>query len=76
MSYTKVTRKGQLTIPLRFREKYNLREGVKVAFEETPEGLLLKPVPDITGSAGSLSSYADVKDVLSEILKGREEDFH
>jgi len=46
-----------------------------VAFKETDEGLLLKPVPDITDSAGKLSSYADIKEVLSELIRARKEDF-
>jgi len=50
-----------MTIPIKYRKKYNLGEGVTVAFRETDEGLLLKPIPDITDSAGTLSSYADIK---------------
>jgi len=75
MSYSKVTKKGQTTIPLKYREKYNLKEGTTLTFKETDEGLLLEPLPDITESAGALSSYADLKEVLSDILKGRKEDF-
>jgi len=75
MSHSKVTKKGQMTIPLKYREKYNLREGATVAFEETNEGLLLKPLPDITESAGALSNHADLKEVLSDLIKGRKEDF-
>lgn len=75
MSYSKITKKGQLTVPLTYREKYNLREGVRVAFKETDEGLLLKPLPDIMESAGALSSYADVKEVLSNLIKDRREYF-
>lgn len=35
--------KGQLTVPVAMRRKYGLDEGVIVAFEATPEGLLLRP---------------------------------
>ncbi|MEM2896609.1 MAG: AbrB/MazE/SpoVT family DNA-binding domain-containing protein [Candidatus Bathyarchaeia archaeon] len=75
MSYSKVTKKGQITILLKYRKKYNLMEGTTVTFRETEEGLLLKPVPDITESAGALSSYADLKEVLLELTKSRKEDF-
>jgi len=75
MSYSKITKKGQMTIPATYREKYSLREGTTVAFEETKEGLLLKPMPDITGSAGALSSYAELREVLSDIIRARKEDF-
>ena len=75
MPYSKVTKKGQMTIPVKYRKKYNLTEGTTVAFRETNEGLLLKPMPDIADSAGVLASCADVKDVLSDIIKARKEDF-
>ena len=75
MSYSKVTRKGQMTIPIKYREKFNLREGAIVAFKETDEGLLLKPIPDIAESAGVLSSFADLKEVLSDLIRARKEEF-
>jgi len=75
MSYSRVTKKGQTTIPVKYREKYNLGEGVTVVFEESERGLLLKPVPDIAESAGALSSYADLKEALSEIVRMRKEEF-
>jgi len=75
MSYSKVTKKGQMTIPVKYRRKYNLAEGATVIFKETNEGLLLKPKPDMVDSAGALSSYADLKDVLSDIIKARKEDY-
>ncbi len=75
MYYSKITKKGQMTIPVRYREKYNLKEGIKVAFEETDKGLIIKPAPDIADSAGALSAFADSKEVLSELIKTRKESF-
>jgi len=75
MSYSKITKKGQTTIPVKYREKYKLREGTTVAFKETNEGLLLKPVHDITESAGALSRYSDIEGALSDIIKARREEF-
>lgn len=75
MSYSKITKKGQMTIPIKFRRKYNLREGVVVAFEETEKGLIIKPVPDIADSAGALSKYADPRKLLVELIKARKENF-
>ncbi len=75
MSYSKITKKGQMTIPIKYRKKYNLREGVTVDFKETGEGLLLKPIPDIADSAGALSSYAGSEEVLSGLIKARREGF-
>jgi len=75
MSYSKITKKGQTTIPVKYRKKYNLKEGVVVAFEETDEGLIIKPLPDIVDSAGTLSKYGDPKELLASLIKAREENF-
>lgn len=39
-----LTSKGQLLIPKRLRNKYGITSGVRVIFEETPEGVLVKPM--------------------------------
>lgn len=75
MSYSKITKKGQITIPIRYRRKYDLKEGIVVAIEETTEGLIIKPVPDIADSAGSLSKYANSKELISDLIRAREENF-
>jgi AbrB family looped-hinge helix DNA binding protein len=75
LPYSKVTKKGQTTIPVEYRIKYNMREGTIVAFEETAEGLIIKPVPDIVDSAGKLSKYADPKELIAALIKAREENF-
>lgn len=75
MPYSKITKKGQMTIPVEYRRKYNLKEGVVVAFEETEEGLIIRPVPDIADSAGALSKYANPKELLAYLMKAREESF-
>jgi AbrB family looped-hinge helix DNA binding protein len=38
------TTKGQIVIPLRLRKKYHIEAGTKAVIEETPEGILIKPV--------------------------------
>lgn len=44
METSVLTSKGQLLIPKRLREKYGIKPGVKVIFEETPGGVLVKPM--------------------------------
>ena len=39
-----LTSKGQLLIPMRLRKKYGMEAGVKVIFEETEGGLILRPM--------------------------------
>jgi AbrB family looped-hinge helix DNA binding protein len=34
---------GQVTLPLAFRRRYNLKKGDAVVFKETEEGLLISP---------------------------------
>lgn len=38
------TTKGQIVIPLGLRKKYHIEAGTKAVIEETPDGILIKPV--------------------------------
>ena len=38
------TTKGQILIPRKIRTKYGIKSGVKVAFIETKDGLMIKPM--------------------------------
>lgn len=38
------TTKGQIVIPAALRKKYEIKPGTRAIVQETPEGLLLKPV--------------------------------
>ncbi len=75
MSYSKITRKGQVTIPAHLRKKHGMEEGITVKFEESHQGIIVKPLPDIADSAGKLSRYATAKDVLRDLLKTRTAEF-
>ena len=46
METSVLTSKGQLLIPKRLRNKYGIKSGVKVAFIETTEGVVLKPMDE------------------------------
>jgi AbrB family looped-hinge helix DNA binding protein len=46
METSVLTSKGQLLIPKRLRTKYGIKSGVKVAFIETPTGIVLKPMDE------------------------------
>ena len=46
METSVLTSKGQLLIPKRLRNKYGIQAGVKVAFLETKEGLVLKAMDE------------------------------
>lgn len=46
MESSVLTSKGQLLIPKRLRTKYGIKPGGKVAFVETPAGVMLKPMDE------------------------------
>ena len=54
---SKVTTKGQIVIPKRFREKYNIDKSTSIKWIDTKEGLLMVPESDdpITAARGMLS---------------------
>jgi AbrB family looped-hinge helix DNA binding protein len=75
MPYSRITSKGQITIPADARRKYGLESGSIVTLEETKKGLLLKRVPDIVTSAGVLSEFGDAKDAIQSLVKSRTKAF-
>lgn len=44
MESSLVTTKGQIVIPKKIRDKYNFEVGVRVAFTETENGVLIQPL--------------------------------
>ena len=69
----KVTRRGQTTIPIEFREKFGIREGDEMMVEATEEGLLFKVIPKLEELAGAYSKFGKVEEIKQEIEKLREE---
>lgn len=72
-SIVKVTRRGQTTIPVEFREKYGIKEGDELVVEDTNEGLLFKVIPRLEDLAGIDAKYGNVEEIKKEIDKIREE---
>ena len=68
METSVLTSKGQLLIPKRIRNKYGIKSGVKVAFLETPEGVVIKPM-----DAAYFESFAGLyKDSLPSVEEYKE----
>jgi len=67
-----LTSKGQLLIPKRLRNKYGIKSGIKVVFEETTNGVLIKPMNEnyFKSFAGILKSG----DLKEDIKKMKEEE--
>lgn len=54
-----VTKKGQVTLPNRLRNKYGIKD--KVSVEECEHGIMLKPLPSPDTDFGSLKSVSEGK---------------
>ena len=64
MLTTKVTKKGQITIPLEYRKEFNLDIGTVVKIKKSKDGLLIvKPGRDIMDLKGAW------KDVPKKVFK-------
>jgi len=69
----KVTRRGQTTIPVEFREKFGIKEGDELLVESTEDGLLFKVIPRLEDLAGVYAKFGNVEEIKREIEKLREE---
>lgn len=52
-----VTSKSMVSIPVRIREKYGIREGSKLEFVESDEGVLLVPIKSLSELRGAFKPY-------------------
>ncbi|MEO6330572.1 MAG: AbrB/MazE/SpoVT family DNA-binding domain-containing protein [Ginsengibacter sp.] len=68
-----LTTKGQLLIPKRIRTKYGIKSGVKVAFLETPQGVIIKPM-DAAYFESFAGLYKDSLPSTDEYLKMKKEE--
>lgn len=72
---SRMTKKGQITVPSELRKRFRMESGKSVEFEETSRGILVEPVDDLSDSAGALSKYATVELVMSDLLQSRKKAF-
>lgn len=72
ITLSKVTRKGQITIPVRFRQKNEIKEGSSVEITDEGQKLIIQPVPDLMDQVGCDRGKYDVtklKKMLEESRK-------
>jgi AbrB family looped-hinge helix DNA binding protein len=65
-----VTRKGQVTIPVKIRRKFKIEENTKVAIVEEDGKIVIKKQPsifDLAGSSAGKASVEDLKRILDEM---------
>lgn len=55
----RVTKKGQVTIPKKLREKYQIKR--KIVLEEDEQGIIIKPLPTPKEEFGSLKGMLNGK---------------
>ena len=67
-----VTRKGQVTIPKRLREKYGIKD--KVSVEECEQGIMLESLPSPENELGSLKSVFEGKSARQLLEEARRDD--
>ena len=73
---TRITEKGQATIPHELREKYDLEPGDEVVWMDTEEGIVVKKRTR-TGGRGMLlpdDTSAEAREEIAEELRGRVRD--
>ena len=73
--FSVVQEKGQVTIPAEIRRRWGLRKGMLVSFEETKEGILIRPqrmiALDVLARLGRLLADRGIR--LEELIEsGRE----
>lgn len=65
-----VTRKGQVTIPVKLRRKFGIEESSKVEIVEEDGKIVIKKQPsifDLAGSGAGKASVDEVKRMLDEM---------
>jgi len=69
-----VTRKGQVTIPIKIRRKFKIEENSKVQIVEEDGKIVIKKQPSIFDLAGSGAGKATVEEVKKMLDEMRAED--
>ena len=63
---TRITRKGQVTIPKELREEFGLEEGDEVAWEKTDDGIIVRKATRAAGRGMLVDD--DVPDAKREAM--------
>lgn len=69
-----VTRKGQVTVPIELRRKYKIKEGMKIIFEDSTSGIILKVIPRLQDLIGADAEKTDLQETIKILDKMRSED--
>jgi len=72
MQTVKISTKGQVIIPAKFRKKYGLRKGDRLIFIEEQDQLIIKPRTKLTELCGSVKPEHSMDEVRKKIRELRE----
>ncbi|MDG6997253.1 MAG: AbrB/MazE/SpoVT family DNA-binding domain-containing protein [Nitrososphaerota archaeon] len=72
---SRVTKKGQVTVPSRLRKQFHIEAGKSLEFEASGQSILIRPVRDIVDSGGALAKFADSDEMIREVLESRKKSF-
>jgi AbrB family looped-hinge helix DNA binding protein len=72
MQTVKMSTKGQVIIPAKFRKKYGLKKGERLIFIEEEDHLLLKPRTKLTELCGSVKPELSMNEARKKIREMRE----
>jgi len=70
----KVTRKGQVTIPVEQRRKYSIKQGMRFLVKDSDQGFLLSPITPPEDLAGIDVGRVTVEEMQRRLDKMRSED--
>lgn len=73
MEQVSVTRKGQITIPVKYRRKYGINKGTKVLIEDSEEGIILRPITPLVKQAEIDTGKYDTKELKKTLDRVRQE---
>jgi AbrB family looped-hinge helix DNA binding protein len=68
-----VTRKGQITIPVKYRRKYGINEGTKVLVDDAEKGIFLRPIMRLEEQAGIDAGKYNTEELKKSLDRVREE---
>ena len=74
MTEVQVTSKGQITIPIELRRKYNIEEGGRVEVVEEDGKITVRRAPSFYDLAGVDAEKASVEEMKQMLDRMREED--
>ncbi len=70
----RVTRKGQVTIPVEQRRKYCIKQGMRLLVKDSDQGILLSPVTPLEDLAGIDAGRVTVEEMKRRLDRMRSED--